>query len=104
MSTMRNGRSVLPPLAASTSSTTAWSVHDASELYEVPRWGNGYFSVNSEGHVAVHPTKEPARAIDMKELIDRLQLRGISLPVLVRFTDIVKHRLSEIHSAFQAAI
>jgi arginine decarboxylase len=69
-----------PPLAASTSSTTAWSVQDASELYEVPRWGNGYFSVNAAGHVQVHPTKDPARAIDMKELIDRLQLRGISLP------------------------
>src|SRR6185436_7848746 len=104
MSTLTNGRPTAPPLAASTSSITAWSVHDASELYEVPRWGNGYFSVNAEGHVQVHPTKDPARAIDMNELIDRLQLRGISLPVLVRFTDILKHRLGEIHSAFQGAI
>ena len=44
----------------------------------------------------------PQRAIDLKELVDRLQLRGISLPVLVRFTDILKHRLGEIHAAFQA--
>ena len=58
----------------------------------------------SAGHVQVHPTKDPARAIDLKELIDRLQLRGISLPVLVRFTDILEHRLGEIHAAFQAAI
>src|SRR5689334_23144636 len=104
MSTMTNGRPAAPPLAASTSSTTAWTVHDASELYEVPRWSNGYFSVNDIGHVQVHPTKEPARAIDLKELIDRLQLRGISLPVLVRFTDILKHRLGDIHAAFQGAI
>ncbi len=105
MSTLTNGRQ--PPAAAaavSTSSTRAWSVHDASELYEVPRWGHGYFSVNQAGHVDVHPTKEPARAIDLKELIDRLQLRGISLPVLVRFTDILRHRLGEIHAAFQGAI
>ena len=68
------------------------------------RWGNGYFSVNAAGHLEVHPTKDPQRAIDLKELVDRLQLRGIGLPVLVRFTDILKHRLGEIHGAFQSAI
>src|SRR5204863_8036657 len=104
MSTLTNGRPAPPPLAASTSSTTAWTVHDASELYEVPRWSNGYFSINGDGHVQVHPTKDQARAIDLKELIDRLQLRGISLPVLVRFTDILRHRLGDIYSAFQGAI
>src|SRR6266508_841409 len=104
MSTLTNGRAAAPPLAASTSSTTAWTVHDASELYEVPRWSNGYFSINGDGHVQVHPTKDQARAIDLKELIDRLQLRGISLPVLVRFTDILRHRLGDINSAFQGAI
>ena len=101
MSTATNGRPAAP---ASTSSTAAWSVHDASELYEVARWGHGYFSVNAAGHLRVHPTKDEARSIDLKELIDRLQLRGISLPVLVRFTDILRHRLGDIHAAFQAAI
>ena len=96
MSTLTNGR----PVDAATSTSTSWSVHDASELYEVGRWGNGYFSVNAAGHVQVHPTKDTSRAIDLKELIDRLQLRGISLPVLVRFTDIVKQRLADIHTAF----
>src|SRR3954452_17844201 len=98
MSSLTNGR----PVDAST--TTSWSVHDASELYEVGRWGNGYFSINPAGHVQVHPTKDVTRAIDLKELIDRLQLRGISLPVLVRFTDIVKQRLADIHAAFSGAI
>ena len=102
MSTVTNGRPT--PHTANTSSTSAWSVQDASELYEVPRWGNGYFSVNPAGHLQVHPTKETARGIDLKELVDRLELRGISLPVLVRFTDILKHRLGEIHAAFQGAI
>jgi arginine decarboxylase len=100
--TLSNGKPATK--STGTSSTSAWSVHDASELYEVSRWGNGYFSINPAGHVAVHPTKQPLRGIDLKELVDRLQLRGISLPVLVRFTDIVRHRLSDIHSAFQAAI
>jgi arginine decarboxylase len=103
MSTLTNGRAA--PIAASASTTSsAWTVHDASELYEVARWSNGYFSINQAGHVQVHPTKEPAKAIDLKELIDRLQLRGISLPVLVRFTDILKHRLGDIHTAFHTAI
>ncbi|MGE0593114.1 MAG: biosynthetic arginine decarboxylase [Vicinamibacterales bacterium] len=100
--TTTNGRSATQ--APSTSATQAWTVHDASELYEVPRWGNGYFSVNPGGHVQVHPTKDPATGIDLKELIDRLQLRGIGLPVLVRFTDILKHRLHDIATAFQSAI
>src|SRR6187431_1707712 len=104
MSTATNGRPVPITPATSTSSTRSWSVHDASELYEVARWGNGYFSVNDSGHVQVHPTKDSARAIDLKELVDRLQLRGISLPVLIRFTDILKHRLGDIHTAFTSAI
>jgi arginine decarboxylase len=101
MSTMTNGRAAS---AAASTATRAWTVHDASELYEVARWGNGYFSVNPAGHVQVHPTREPSKAIDLKELIDRLLLRGISLPLLVRFTDILRHRLGDIHTAFQTAI
>jgi arginine decarboxylase len=107
--TMGNGRSAVvngtsTPGAPKVGTTTGWSVHDASELYEVARWGNGYFAVNDTGHIEVRPTKDPAKAIDLKELVDRLQLRGISLPVLIRFTDILKHRLGDIHAAFQAAI
>ena len=86
------------------SKTKQWSVEAASALYEISRWGNGYFSINDAGHVQVHPTKEPDKAIDLKKLIDRLQLRGIGLPILVRFTDILKHRLGDIYTAFQSAI
>ena len=81
-----------------------WSVSDASELYEVARWGKGYFSVSSAGHVMVHPTKDPSAAIDLKQLCDDLQARGINLPLLIRFSDILRHRLSDIHDAFKAAI
>jgi hypothetical protein len=81
-----------------------WNSQDAIDLYEVSRWGQGYFSVNHAGHVQVQPTKDPAHAIDLKELVDRLQLRGITLPVLIRFSDILKHRLGNVHAAFHAAI
>ncbi len=81
-----------------------WSITDANELYEVLRWGKGYFSINGAGHIQVHPTKDPSRAIDLKQLVDDLQARGITLPLLIRFSDILKHRLGDIHEAFQAAI
>src|SRR5215208_8008492 len=81
-----------------------WSTTDATELYEVERWGKGYFSIGDSGRVLVHPTKDTAQTIDLKQLADDLQARGIDLPVLVRFSDILRHRLGDIHDAFQAAI
>ena len=81
-----------------------FTVADASELYDVGRWGAGYFSVDRSGHLRVHPTKDPQRSIDLKQLVDDLQLRGIDLPILIRFAEILKHRLGEIHSAFQNAM
>ena len=84
--------------------TERWTPQVASDLYDVPSWGKGYFSVGDNGQVRVHPEKDPARSIDLKQLIDTLVLRGINLPILVRFADILKHRLGELHSAFQTAI
>jgi arginine decarboxylase len=81
-----------------------WSVTDAVDLYDIGRWGAGYFSVNQAGHLCVHPTKDPARSIDLKQLVEDLQLRGIDLPILIRFAEILQHRLGEIHDAFQQAM
>ncbi|MCC7010632.1 MAG: biosynthetic arginine decarboxylase [Acidobacteria bacterium] len=81
-----------------------WTVTDASELYEIDRWGKGFFSIGPNGHVRVHATRDPERAIDLKQLVDHLQLRGIGLPILIRFRDILRQRLADIHGAFQAAI
>jgi arginine decarboxylase len=83
---------------------TDWSAQDASDLYDVSRWGNGFFTVSEQGHVLVHPDRKSHRAIDMKELIDRLRLRGLDLPVLLRFNGILQERLREIHDVFAAAI
>src|SRR6516225_4736961 len=81
-----------------------WSTVEAAELYDVASWGKGYFSVGKNGHLWVHPDKDPHRCIDLKELVDNLQLRGIALPLLIRFGEILKHRLGEMHQAFQSAI
>jgi arginine decarboxylase len=84
--------------------TERWSVTDAGELYDVASWGKGYFSIGSNGHLWVHPNKEPARGIDLRELVEKLELRGISLPILIRFAEILKHRLAELHQAFDNSI
>ena len=81
-----------------------WSTTEASELYDVSSWGKGYFAVGKNGNLWVHPGKDPARGIDLKELIDNLEKRGIALPILIRFGEILKHRLGEMHGAFQNAI
>jgi arginine decarboxylase len=80
-----------------------WTPQHASELYDVASWGKGYFSVDG-GHLRVHPDKDPHRVIDLKQLVDTLVLRGISLPVLIRFAGILQHRLGELHGAFATAI
>jgi arginine decarboxylase len=84
--------------------TERWNIVDAGELYDVASWGKGYFSVGTNGHLWVHPTKDAARGIDLRELVEKLELRGISLPILVRFAEILKHRLGEMHQAFATSI
>ena len=81
-----------------------WSTVDAGEMYDVASWGKGYFAVGQNGHLLVHPTKDVNRHIDLKELVEKLEMRGISLPILIRFADILKHRLGELHQAFQTSI
>jgi arginine decarboxylase len=81
-----------------------WTTAEAAELYDVASWGKGYFSVGKNGNLLVHPEKDTSRVIDLKELVDNLQLRGISLPILIRFGEILKHRLGEMHQAFQNSI
>jgi arginine decarboxylase len=84
--------------------TQRWTPQAAADLYDVASWGKGYFSVGDNGQVHVHPEKDPARSIDLKQLVDTLVLRGIDLPILIRFADILKHRLGELNHAFQTAI
>lgn len=84
--------------------TERWTTTEAAEMYDVAAWGKGYFSVGNNGNVWVHPDKSADRKIDLKELVDKLELRGISLPILIRFGEILKHRMGEMREAFQNAI
>ncbi len=81
-----------------------WSIGDSTALYGIADWGKGYVGVTPNGHVTVMPTKDLARQIDLHEVIDGLRERGIHTPVLLRFNDLLTHRLREIRTAFDDAI
>jgi arginine decarboxylase len=87
-----------------TDAVERWSITDAAELYDVPSWGKGYFGINAQGHLTVHPTRDPNHSFDVKDLVERLQLRGLDLPILLRFNGVLKDRLREIHDVFAQAI
>jgi arginine decarboxylase len=81
-----------------------WSVADALETYGVPNWSAGYFGINEKGHVIVHPQGPNGPTADLKELVDEVSRRGIDLPLLLRFTGILKQRIDALHEAFNRAI
>jgi arginine decarboxylase len=84
--------------------TMAWTIDDARDLYNIEGWGVGYFSINEKGHVTVHPTREPERGLDLFELATDLQAQGIGLPLLLRFSDILRTRIETLAEKFAAAI
>ncbi len=81
-----------------------WQVLDSEELYHVKGWGKGYFGTNAAGHVVVRPDTQPDREIDLFEVVEGLKARDLTTPVVVRFSDILAHRLKNIHAAFAQAI
>jgi arginine decarboxylase len=81
-----------------------WRIEDSLDLYNVAAWGKGYFSINDAGHVVVRPDTTQEREIDLLEVVEGLQARDLSTPVVVRFSDILAHRLKRLHDAFASAI
>ncbi|HVV50177.1 MAG TPA: biosynthetic arginine decarboxylase [Polyangia bacterium] len=81
-----------------------WTVADSSEVYGVKYWGNSYFSINDAGNVQAHPAGADGARIDLKELVDEVARRGIGLPLLIRFSDVLKSRIVELNETFKRAI
>ncbi|MDR1743803.1 MAG: biosynthetic arginine decarboxylase [Dysgonamonadaceae bacterium] len=80
-----------------------WRIEDSEELYNINGWGNGYFSINEQGHVQVTPRKKDDSAIDLDDLMRELYLRDVSTPVLVRFPEILDNRIEKISTCFGIA-
>jgi arginine decarboxylase len=81
-----------------------WTVHDSLELYGVPNWGDGFFGVNARGQVEVRPRRDAGPAIDLLELVENLQRRGLRTPMLLRFSDVLASRVQGLCQAFQTAM
>ncbi len=79
-----------------------WRIEDSAELYSINGWGLNYFSINEKGHLTVTPKKE-AVSVDLKELIDELQVRDVTAPLLIRFPDILDNRIEKISNCFRVA-
>jgi arginine decarboxylase len=81
-----------------------WTGADSAETYGVKYWGNNYFSINEAGNVQAHPAGAEGARIDLKELVDEVARRGIGLPLLIRFSDVLKSRIVELNETFKNAI
>ncbi len=84
--------------------TNTWSVKDSEKLYNMLGWGLGFFRVNSEGRVAVHPDGNPKRGLDLFQLAMDLSAQGVGLPLLLRFSDILRARIETLATQFKNAI
>ncbi len=81
-----------------------WSCQQSAELYNVQNWGGGFFSINERGNVQVHPYGQPGPTLDLEELEQELEARGYELPILVRFSDILKQRVQQLRDTFAQVI
>ncbi|MHC4165175.1 MAG: biosynthetic arginine decarboxylase [Planctomycetota bacterium] len=81
-----------------------WTVKDSLELYNVPQWGQGFFGINAEGRVEVCPRRENGPRIDLLELVQDLERRGLRAPLLIRFSDLLASRVEQLCGNFQKAI
>lgn len=98
--TSTNAAATRPPQPANGS----WTVQDSIDLYGVSRWGSGYFTAGENGNMFVRPLGADGPSIDLSEIVEGLRERGLWAPVLLRFNEIMDHRMASLRSAFDKAI
>jgi len=82
----------------------AWTTDDAKELYLIDRWGNGYFDVRGDGNITVAPLQERGKKISIHEVVAASLEQGLQTPLLIRFQDLLHHRVRALNEAFNSAI
>lgn len=82
----------------------AWTAQDSNQLYMVDRWGGGYFGVDESGHLTVAPLQDRGRAIAIADVLRDAQAEGLKAPLLIRFQDLLHHRVRTLNEAFASAI
>lgn len=84
--------------------STEWTSRDAADTYRFEEWGDGYLGISDSGTLVVHPTGSPVHALDLLEIVEGLETRGLTAPVVLRFPDLLRHRMTKLRDAFAAAI
>ena len=84
--------------------TQSWDIQSAISLYNIDRWGTGYFSINDRGNIQVQPTLDEKTPIDLMEVIGEAKEQGLRFPMVIRFQDLLRHRVETINRAFESAI
>src|SRR6478672_8922142 len=81
-----------------------WNIEQARNLYNIHRWGAKYFDINEAGRVVAKPLRDTGASVDITDVIEEAKARGIKFPLLIRFKDILRHRVESINMAFLNAI
>ncbi|WCJ58313.1 biosynthetic arginine decarboxylase [Fontisphaera persica] len=81
-----------------------WSLEEARQLFHIHRWGANYFDINEAGHVVAKPLQDNGAVVDLTDIIEEARGRGLKFPLLVRFQDILRHRVEALNAAFRASI
>ena len=81
-----------------------WDLEAANATYNVEGWGTGYFSINADGNVVAKPLQENGGAIPILEVVNEARSRGLPFPLVIRFQDLLRHRVESVNRAFENAI
>src|ERR1700721_2061694 len=84
--------------------TRPWDIEAARTLYNIQRWGAKYFDINDAGHVVAKPLQDAGASVDLTDVIEEARGRGLKFPLLIRFQDILRHRVEAINRAFRNSI
>ncbi len=82
----------------------AWDIQAARNLYSIQSWGAKYFDINEAGRVVAWPLQEAGASVDLTDVIEEAKGRGLKFPLLIRFQDILRHRVEAINMAFRSSI
>src|SRR6478736_6698672 len=91
-------------MSNSSDATPPWDISAARNLYNIQRWGAKYFDINDAGHVVAKPLQEAGACVDVTDVIEEAKGRGLKFPLLIRFQDILRHRVESINQAFRNSI
>jgi arginine decarboxylase len=91
-------------MSNSTDGTEPWDIQTARNLYNIHRWGAEYFDINEAGHVVAKPLRDAGASVELTDVIEEAKARGLKFPLLIRFQDILRHRVESINLAFRNSI